>query len=333
MKIRFKLFLLTLIIISIINITGCKKKDGTNDGISHGKNYSEEEYNLETEDGTIYGTLMTPEKMEKGTVALIIAGSGPTDRNGNNPSISGENNSLKMIAEALAEEGVSSVRYDKRGIAQSSSLIKSEEELVFEDYIDDVRDWVEKLKEDERFSDIIIVGHSEGALIGAVAASQADIQGYVSLAGMGSSAYDTLVRQLKDQPGKIAEKSQPILDELKKGNLVENIDKDLEALFRPSVQPYMISWFKYNPTEEISKIEVPILIVQGTNDLQVTVEDAENLHQGNPDSKLILIEKMNHILKDAPKSKNRNFATYSKPDLPLNEEFVKELIEFVNNIN
>lgn len=332
MKIGFKLFLLTLIIISIINTTGCKKKNGTNSGTDLKEKYSEESYNLETEDGTIYGTLMIPEEMKKGTVALIIAGSGPTDRNGNNTTIPGENNSLKMIAEALAEEDISSVRYDKRGVAQSSNLIKSEEELVFEDYIDDVIDWVEKLKEDERFSNIIIIGHSEGALIGAVAASQTDIQGYVSLAGMGSSAYDTLVRQLKDQPGKIAERSQPILDELKKGNLVKNIDKDLETLFRPSVQPYMISWFKYDPVDEISKIEVPILIVQGTNDLQVTVGDAENLHQGSPESKLVLIEKMNHILKDAPKSKNRNFATYSEPDLSLNEEFVKELIEFIKKV-
>lgn len=332
MRILFKFLLIIIILVTAISITGCKKEDNINSETGFNKKYKEENYNLDTKNGTIYGSLMIPEKLENETVALIIAGSGPTDRNGNNPGIPGENNSLKMVAEALAKEKIASVRYDKRGIGESASLIEKEEELVFEDYIEDVIDWIEKLEEDNRFSNIIIIGHSEGALIGAVAASNVNVQGYVSLAGMGFSAYDTLVRQLSDQPGDIAKRSQPILDELKNGNLVEDIDKDLEALFRPSVQPYMISWLKYDPAEEIKKIKAPILIVQGKNDLQVTIEDAERLHKGNPEAKLVLIEKMNHILKDAPKSKNRNFATYSKPDLPLNEELVKELIEFINNL-
>lgn len=332
MRIFFKILLFIIVLITAISIKGCKSKYNTNNETDFKKEYKEEDYNLDTETGTIYGTLTIPEKFKNETVALIIAGSGPTDRNGNNTGIPGENNCLKMIAEALAEEGLASVRYDKRGIGESIGLVKKEEELVFEDYVEDVYLWIEKLKKDNQFSNIIIIGHSEGALIGAVAASKINIQGYVSLAGMGFSAYDTLMRQLKGQPGDIAERSQPILDELKKGNLVEDIDKNLESLFRPSVQPYMISWLKYDPAEEIKKIKAPVLIIQGKNDLQVTVEDAKRLYEENPDAKLVLIEKMNHILKDAPKSKNRNFATYSKPDLPLNKEFVEELISFLNDI-
>lgn len=329
MKNRFKIFGVIISLFLIITVVGCDKKDKNNVE----KDYNEIEYNLETVSGTIYGTLILPEKIEKPTVALIIAGSGPTDRDGNTPVIPGKNDSLKMIAEALADEGIASVRFDKRGIAESAALIEKEEDLVFDDYIDDVISWVNKLKEDDRFSRIVVIGHSEGALIGAVASYKSNVDAFVSVAGLGNSAYDTLIRQLKEQSEDIYNRSLPILEELKAGNLVKDVDEDLYSLFRPSVQPYLKSWFKYEPVEEIKKIKVPVLIIQGQNDIQVTVEDAKLLYEGSVNGELVIIDDMNHILKNAPKDRNKNIATYSNPDLPLNKEFVRELVGFINRIN
>ncbi|MBZ2174428.1 lysophospholipase [Schnuerera sp. xch1] len=325
-----KSVVLLIVIFSMISIVGCSQSD--NEKSDTDTNYIEEEYNLETSAGTIFGTLMMPEDLESSTVAVIIAGSGPTDRDGNNPTISGKNDSLKMIAEALANEGISSVRYDKRGIGESAALVEKEEDLIFEDYINDVVDWVDRLKEDTRFDKVVIIGHSEGALIGATAAYSSDVDGFVSIAGMGYSAYDTLARQLKEQSEEVYQISEPIIEELKQGNLVDDVPEGLHSLFRPSVQPYMISWFKYNPVEEISKIEKPILIIQGDNDIQITIEDAELLNQGNPDAELVILRGMNHILKDAPEDREENLATYSDPELPLNQQLIEELTTFINEL-
>lgn len=316
-----KVKILLIIILLMMIVTGCSE------GIDGRGSFVSEDYNLEVENGKIYGTLVVPKGEGPFPVAVIIQGSGPTDRDGNS-AIAGKNNSLKMMAEALANEGIASVRYDKRGIAASMDLVEREEDLIFEDYINDAVLWLEKVQGDNRFNRYFIIGHSEGALIGAAAAVKSDVDGFVSIAGMGESAYETLKRQLKNQPGDIYERSLPILDELQKGNLVSNPPQDLAALFRTSVQPYLISWFKYDPKAVISQINAPILILQGDNDLQVRVEDAKLLNE-SVESKLVIIEGMNHILKDSSRDPEENIGTYSKPDLPLNEEFKKELIAFI----
>lgn len=324
------IIVLNLIMISVFVLTSCSRDE--NQGEDNAElGYIEEDYNLEVDEGEIFGTLTMPKENSKSIAALIIAGSGPTDRDGNNTA-SGDNNSLKMIAEALADEGIASVRYDKRGIGESAYLVEKEDDLVFEDYIDDVVSWIEKLKEDDRFEKVVVIGHSEGALIGAAAVNRIDVDGFISIAGAGYSAYDTLERQLKAQSEEVFELCKPIMDELMEGNLVEDVDESLYSLFRPSVQPYLISWFKYDPVVEISNIDVPILIIQGDNDIQITVDDANRLHEANPESKLVVIEGMNHILKDAPIDRQENIATYSNPTLPLNQEFVEELVNFINEL-
>ena len=314
-----RIFVLSIILL-LIALTGCSKG---------GSKIKEEKFNLDVEGGTIYGTLTLPKGKEIQSIALIHAGSGPTDRDGNS-SIGGDNNSLKMLAEALGDAGIASVRYDKRGIAASMALIEKEDDLIFEDYINDLNLWVEKLREDSRFNKIYIIGHSEGALIGAQSAADSKVDGFISLAGVGFSAYDTLKRQLSVQPKEVTDVTNPILEELYNGNTVDNIPQELYSLFRPSVQPYLISWFKYDPVEVYKRIEAPILILQGDNDVQVTVEDAKELHSAK-ESKLVIIEGMNHILKNAPRDPQGNLDTYKDPDLPLNEELVKEIVEFIRD--
>ncbi len=290
----------------------------------------EENIILKTTTGDIDGTLMLPEIKQNIPVVLIIAGSGPTDRNGNNDAM--ENNAYKYLAEALGKNGIASVRYDKRGIGRSQDAMVSESDVRFETYINDVKSWVEMLAKDKRFSRIIIAGHSEGSLLGMIAAeNNKNVAAYISIAGAGRPADRILKEQLAESPQKVKDMVFPMIDTLKKGDTIQDVPKYFYSLFRPSIQPYMISWFKYNPQDEIKKLTIPVLIVQGLNDLQVTKEDADLLAKANPAAKLVLIEKMNHVLKIVEGDKKANKRAYDNPDLPLADAFVKAVISFLKS--
>ena len=282
---------------------------------------------LKTSTGTIYGTLMTPSSVKgKIPVALIIAGSGPTDRDGNNTMM--KNNSLKQLAESLAVQGIASLRYDKRGVAESKQAGMSEADLRFDDYINDANDWIKLLKQNVAFSKVIVIGHSEGSLIGMNAAKNAE--GFVSLAGAGYSADLILKNQLGAQGKQIQDMCFPILDSLKAGKLVTNVNPMLNSLFRPSIQPYMISWFKHNPQADIKQLKYPSLIIQGDNDLQISLDDARQLSAVSPKSKLVVIEKMNHVLKIVDSGdKSVNVAAYSNPTLPISKKLVDAIVGYI----
>jgi uncharacterized protein len=279
----------------------------------------------------IIGTLEVPKADHPIDVALIISGSGPTDRNGNVQMIPAmNNNSLKMVSELLYKNDVASLRYDKRGIGASDKV--NEAELTFDMYVNDAVEWAKLLKKDKRFSGVIIIGHSEGSLIGMIAAERIDIKKYVSLCGSGELISKTIIKQITDSkaPQEIINNCTVIMDSLKAGNLVKNVDPKLFNLFRPSIQPYMISWMKYDPCKEISKLTAPILIIGGTTDLQIDVKNAEALSKSNPKSKLKIIENMNHILKNVPTIERKaNIQSYYVPDLALSEALSKTLIEFI----
>jgi uncharacterized protein len=281
---------------------------------------------LETPTGNIEGTLLVPSK-EHSPLVLIIAGSGPTDRDGNNISL--QNNSLKMIAQGLYMNDIASFRFDKRGISRSAAAGMSEEDLRFEHYIEDVQQWCSLLKEDSRFSSFIILGHSEGSLIGMIASQTVSPDKFISLAGPGFSMQATLRRQLADQPVYILSMSLPIIEQLEKGKTVDSVPPLINMLFRPSIQPYLISTFKYDPVIEISKVQSPALIVQGTTDIQIQVEDAKKLAAANSNSELVIIEGMNHILKEADVNRFLNLRTYGDPNLELKQGLVEKITKFI----
>lgn len=287
----------------------------------------EKEIILNTKSGNIKGTLLTPSITKRTPLVLIIAGSGPTDRNGNNAFMT--NNSLKMLAEGLKNDGISSLRFDKRGVGESIESGLKEIDLRFEDYIQDVEEWIKLLNKDDRFSNIIVLGHSEGSLIGMIASHKQKVNKFISIAGAGISAGNIIREQLKNQPQIVLDESLPIIEKIEKGETVENVSQMLYSLFRPSVQPYMISWFKYDPQKEIAKLDIPILIIQGTTDIQVSISDADKLALGNKKSQKIIIEGMNHILKDADANRQKNIETYSIPDLPLNKELIRTIVNFI----
>lgn len=289
--------------------------------------YTETNVVLHTANGDIAGTLTIPVNVPgKIPVVLIIAGSGPTDRNGNNPMM--KNESLQKLAYGLVGNKIASLRFDKRGIGESKTAVKSEANLRFEDYINDAHAWIMWLKNDTRFSKVFVAGHSEGSLIGMIA-SLNTAHGFVSIAGAGRSADKILKEQLASQPPIVKDSSYSIIDSLVMGKTVQNVPKMLFALFRPNVQPYMISWFHYDPQTEIKKLTIPVLILQGTNDLQITETDANLLAEANKKARLTLIKNMNHIFRIVEGDKKENLATYITPTLPISEELVSSITEFV----
>jgi pimeloyl-ACP methyl ester carboxylesterase len=285
-------------------------------------------------DNALHSSLLLPKEMSKTVqVVLILSGSGPTDRNGNSPMLLGKNNSLQMLAEGLAANGIASLRYDKRGVGESAKAMVAEADLRFETYVDDAVAWCEQLRNDKRFSAVIIAGHSEGSLIGMLAAKRCDASGFISIDGAGRAAADILRTQLAGKlPPELATQSDAVLKNLEAGKTTENSPAELAALYRPSVQPYLISWFRYDPAKSIAALTVPVLIVQGTTDLQVSVDDAKRLAAASPKAKLLLIEGMNHVLKEVSPDREKQMASYSDPNLRLAPEFLVGVVEFVRKV-
>lgn len=282
---------------------------------------------LETEKGALEGTLLIPAEITAPPVALIIAGSGPTDRDGNNAQM--KTNTLKMLAEALHDSGIATLRYDKRGIGQSSGAALAEEDLRFENLIDDVKGWIAFLEKQDGFDDLVVIGHSQGSLLGMVASQESEVARFISIAGLGQTVDLVLKEQLASKPPKFLEMSSPIIDQLAQGQTVSDVPQILNFLFRPSVQPYLISYMKYDPQVEIAKLEIPVLIIQGTTDIQVSLDDARRLAEANPEATLKTIEGMSHVLKAGEADRMKNLATYNQPGLPIMPEVVEVIVDFI----
>jgi pimeloyl-ACP methyl ester carboxylesterase len=281
-------------------------------------------------DGVIKGSLLLPDGVARPPVVLLIAGSGPTDRDGNGPTM--RNDSLRQLAQALAAAGIASVRYDKRGVAASAPGAGAEQDMRFERYVDDAAAWVRLLKQDKRFAKTVVVGHSEGALIGTLAAGAAGADGVVTLAGPGQRASTGLRRQMAGQlPPGLAAHNERILASLEQGKQAGDVPPELAALYRPSVQPYLISWFRYDPAREFGRLKVPATVIQGGSDLQVGIRDAFALQQAKPGTALVVVPGMNHVLKMAQGDLQAQARSYTTADVPLSPNLVSAVVKFVGS--
>lgn len=286
--------------------------------------------NVKVAEGELSGTLLMPKTKIKVPIVLIISGSGPTDRNGNQGPL--ENNSLKLFAEELAKNEIASLRFDKRGVGQSVDV--DEAQLRFDTLVNDVKRWLTLLSKDSRFNKIIVAGHSEGSLIGMIASQNSPfVKGFVSIAGAGRPADEILKEQLANIDASVKETIYSMIDTLKKGDTIPNMPIIFYSLFRPTAQPYIISWFKYDPKAEIQKLDMPVLIVQGSTDVQVKIKDAEILHSAKANSRLEIIEHMNHVLKECKEtSKEKQKDIYSNPKLPLKPELGTACADFIKKL-
>lgn len=278
----------------------------------------------------IKGSLYSPLKHnKKTTLVILIAGSGPTDRDGNQKGLI--NNSSKYLSEELVKNDITVFSYDKRIIAQMLSGTVNEATLSFDDFVNDAKDVFTHFKKQKKYNKIIIAGHSEGSLIGMLAANN-NADAYISLAGAGRTIDAVLVEQIEKQAPFLKEEVQKDLDILKSGQTFELKNKMLASLFRESVQPYMISWIKYNPQNEIKKLQIPVLLINGTKDLQVSVSEAELLKKAKPEAKLVIIEDMNHIFKEIKGDDTENMKSYTDPNLPVTEKLVTAINLFIKSL-
>ncbi|MCT8951040.1 alpha/beta hydrolase [Pseudomonas lundensis] len=288
---------------------------------------------LNTPTGTLYGSLVLPKSDKPVPVVLIIAGSGPTDRNGNNTQ-GGRNDSLKKLAWRLAQNNIASVRFDKRGIAQSQPAAPDERTLNLDQYVTDAVAWGNLLKADPRFADVFVLGHSEGALIASLAAPAMDAAGVISIAGTARPVGQVLREQLQrnNMPPGLLQRSVELIHTLESGRTDDNVPEALQVIFRPSVQPYLISLLRYDPAKAFAALKMPALIIQGTHDIQVDVNDARLLKAAKPDADLALIEGMNHVMRIVPMDMKRQVQSYNDPNQRLSSELGDRIVRFITKV-
>ena len=285
--------------------------------------------------GALKGTLLTPEGVAGPPVVLIIPGSGPTDRDGNNV-LGVKGATYRRLAEALAARGVATARIDKRGAFASGAAIADPNHVTIADYAADAHAWAVSLKRTTGVRCIWLLGHSEGALV-AMAATRnpTDICGVVLVAGPGRRLSDVLRQQLRANPANapLLDQALAAVDKLEAGQHVDvtGMNPALLPLFRPAVQDFLIDVFTYDPAALVKAYPGPVLVMQGTTDLQVSLEDAARLVGARPGVVFVKLEGVNHVLKAAPADRAANFATYADPSLPLAQGVADPIAAFVKS--
>ncbi|NRA92265.1 MAG: alpha/beta hydrolase [Psychroserpens sp.] len=272
------------------------------------------------------GTLTYDASIKSQPLVIFVQGSGNPDRNGNQPAFGVNINYIKLLRDRLNANGIAFYSYDKRNVTPSNLkfILKKFE---FKDLAMDVEVAISEFKDEERFSSITLVGHSQGSLVAMLAIND-QVDKYVSLAGLGETVDKAMIRQITAQSEALGDKTAAHFKELKETGDIKNEDPMLLSLFAKPNLPFFQSYMSYNPSEAITELSIPVLILNGNKDLQVLVNDAELLHKAKPDAELVIIDKMNHVLKELEKD-SQNLLSYTSPDFPLSNELVDVITTFV----
>jgi len=281
----------------------------------------------------IDGTLLEPSEKTK-TLAIIIAGSGPTNRDGN--SSVGKNNSLKLLAQHLADNGIASFRYDKRILKLMRENKLDQSKLRFDDYVKDAADVVNYFKlynnEEYGFEKFILIGHSQGALVAQLASLKTAVTGLVLVCGSSKPISEILVAQVAKQAPYLVNDLQTSLDSISAVGYVNKINPLLNTLLYKEVQPFLQSWMQHDPSKKKKKIIEPTLVIGGTTDIQVPAEEAELLAEHLQNGQHAIIENMNHVLKTVQDVGLENQKSYTNPNYPMSPEFKSEITTFVKSL-
>jgi pimeloyl-ACP methyl ester carboxylesterase len=280
--------------------------------------------------GSLAGTLTEPAK-KNAPVVLLIPGSGPTDRNGDNPAgVSG--GVYRQLADQLASRGIATLRSDKRGMFGSKSAIADANAVRISDYVTDVRGWTRFLQARGKRC-VWLAGHSEGGIVALAAAQQpTGICGLILLASPGRPLGLVLRSQLKPKlPSNMFASADAAIARLERGQRVDpaSVPAPLASLFYPAVQPYLMDLMAYDPAALAARTKVPMLIIQGETDIQVGVGDARLLAAARPGAKLVLIPGINHLWRKAPADPAANAATYRNVRIPVDPRVAAAIAGFV----
>lgn len=282
--------------------------------------------------GDLAGTLIAPAEGEP--LVLIVPGSGPTDRDGNNP-MGVTAASYRLLAEALAEQGIGTLRIDKRGMFGSKAAVADPNAVTVSDYVSDVAAWAAVARGRTGVPCVWLLGHSEGGLVVLAAAGKIeDVCGVILVAAPGEKFGDVIRAQLRANPANapLLPDALGAIDRLEKGGRVDVADfhPALQALFNPAVQGFLIDLFAYDPAALAANVVSPMLIVQGGKDLQVPRAHGEVLHAANPRARYVEVPTMNHVLKNIEgETPQANMAAYADPSLPVSPELVAAISGFI----
>ncbi|MBZ9731087.1 alpha/beta hydrolase [Salegentibacter sp. JZCK2] len=276
------------------------------------------------------GTLVLSPIAENPPLVIFIQGSGPANRDGNSPEgMINKSDFAKKLAYELADKGIASFRFDKRSLKAKELNLES---ISFDDFVTDVENILGHFKNERNFSNLIVAGHSQGSLIGMLAAKD-NADAFISIAGPGKSIEHILTEQLLAQLPTLKDDINKSLQEIKKNGSTAEYPKILGSLFSPPNQAFLASWMQHDPSEEIAKLKIPVLIIQGTRDLQVKEEQAEMLHKAAPNSELVMLKDMNHVFREIKEEeKDQNLASYNNPEKPLHPDVIPVLTDFIKNL-
>ncbi len=296
----------------------------------------EGERGFDTGRGVLPGTLvLPPDGTGPRTLAVLLPDSGTTDRDGNNWQVPGRNDSLRALAEALAGAGIASYRYDRRGAGKAYRLGEDEGTLVFEDHVRDAAACLRSFEGDPRFDRILVFGLGDGALVGAAALREGRADAFAGMGVSGRGLRDMIEAAATGAPEEYRAEISRVLSELDAGRFVDSVSPFLENLFRRSFQPYLASWLRYDLGTELGRISaggLPVLLIQGDLDLQVTLEEFDRLRTSVPAAEAVLLPGTNHILKLVGNDVEENYASFSDPSFPLSPGIVPALVDFLGRV-
>jgi len=271
------------------------------------------------------GTLTYIKAIKKQSLIIWVHGSGNVDRNGNQSGVNVQANYIKQFRDSVNKYNIAFFSYDKR--TANSKNLKFLKNISFNDLVLDVQKVIFSFKDDPRYSEIILVGHSQGSLVAMLAVNEF-VDKYISIAGLSESVDKTIIKQVSAQNEEFGKITEQHIDELMSTGTINEVNPMLAALFAKKNHKFLLDYFKYNPQDKIKELKIPILILNGDKDIQVSIEDAKKLHKTNPVSRLVLIRNMNHVLKIINKDED-NLKSYYSSDFPLSEELIRTTRAFI----
>jgi pimeloyl-ACP methyl ester carboxylesterase len=276
-----------------------------------------EEITIQNQAIQLPGTLTYPS--EKSPLIIWVHGSGGVDRDGNQPQY------IKQFRTAVNKENIAFYSYDKR-TANPKNSVFLKDGVFFNDFIFDVKEVVSHFKNDNRFSSITLAGHSQGSLIAMM--SLKNVNKYISIAGAGETIDKILIKQLNAQSFEYGKIAKAHFKELKETGSIKEVNPNLMAIFAKPNQKFWSSWIAIDPITEITKVTIPTLIVNGDKDIQVAIENATNLKKANPNATFMIIQNMNHILKDIQKEED-NIKSYRVAAFPISKKLIETIVSFI----
>lgn len=289
------------------------------------------ERKIKVNDGTLYGTILKPSQDSNKSLAIIVAGSGPTDRDGNTPLLEGKNDSLKALAYSLQDNGIASFRYDKRTSGKSYKTMK-DKPADFNPFVDDLVKCIRYIKQNENYDHIYLVGHSQGSLVAILAAQQEAVDGVISLAGAARPIDEVMAEQYGRIDSSLEKQVREEVKAIKEGreSVIEN--EDLKKAFTDENREFLRTWMVYDPAEEVAKLNIPVYYIYGTSDSQVKPVEIQYFGDMINDKNSKVISDMNHVLKTTPEDdKKENMKRYSDPSYPLHPELISTIVRFITH--